>query len=271
MFHDVLLTLIVHLEVLVPNVVAKSVVVLTSNVWDTNVRMVVALLHAEIVLIVPLEPVVPTDSVFLDVTPKPLVPLEQLVMVCSVFQDVLQTATVSMELSAVLDSANWDAEETLTVLRELSVVILSAKSVALPPWIVLFQDKLVLMDSVDSSVVVQTLTVLPTLFATIKFVSLDAEMILTALVLPLEPHVSDQFANLNFLNAEMELTAHHCPLVPLMVSVLLVVMLTATVSLDQSVETRSVCQVAIPLLIVLNPLNVLEDSVPSVVHVMPTV
>jgi hypothetical protein len=270
-FHDVLLTLTVLLEAPVPTVDAKLVVALIFNVWDTNARMEVVLHHAKIVPIVPLVLVVPTDSVFLDVTPKPLAPLEPLVMVLSVSQVVAQTMIVSMEPFVVLDSANWDAEETLTVLRELFAVTPSVKSVVLPPWIVLFQDKLVLMDSVDSLVAVPTQTVLPTLSVVTRSVSQDAEMIPTALVLPLVPHVLDQYVNLNLLSAEMELTAHHYPLVLLMVSVLLVVMLTVIVFLDQFVETKSACQVVIPLLIVLNPLNVLEDSVPSDAHVMLTV
>lgn len=271
MFLDVLLTLTVLLEAPVLIVAAKLVAALIFNVWDTNVRMEVALPHAKIVPIVLLVPVVPMDSVFLDVTNKLLAPLEQLVMVFSVFQDVPQTMTVSMELSAVLDSANWVAEEALTVLRELSVVTLSAKSVVLLPWIVLSQDKHVLMDSVDSLVAVPILIVLPTLSAVINSVFLDVEMILTALVLPLVHHVLDLFANSNFLNAEMALTAHHCPLALQMVSVLLVVILTVTVSPVRFAETKSACQVVIPPLIVLNPLNVLEDSVPSDAHVMLTV
>lgn len=96
-------------------------------------------------------------------------------------------------------------------------------------------------------------------------------MIPTALVLLLVPHVLAQFVNSNLLNAEMELIAHHCLLVLLMVSVLPVVMLTAIVFPDQFVETKSACQVVIPLLIVLNPLNVLEDSVPSDAHVITIV
>lgn len=233
--------------------------------------MEVALPHAEIVLIVLLVPVVPMDSVLLDVINKLLAPLEQLVMVFSAFQDVPPTMTASMELSAVLDSANWVAEEILIVLRELSVVTLSAKSVVLPLWIVLSQDKHVQMDSVDSLVAVPTLTVLPTLSAVTNSVFLDAEMIPTVLALPLVPLVLELFANSNFLNAVMVLIAHHCPLVLQMVSVLLVVTKTEIVSQDQFAETKSVCLVVIPLLIVLNPLNVLEDSVPSDAHVMPTV
>lgn len=96
-------------------------------------------------------------------------------------------------------------------------------------------------------------------------------MILTVLVLPLVLLVLDLSANSNLLNAEMVLIAHHCPLVLLMVSVLLVVTPTAIVSPDQFAETKSVCQVVIPLLIVLNLLNVLEDSVPLDAHVMLTV
>lgn len=159
MFLDVLLILTALLEAPVPIVAAKLDAALTFNVWDTNVRMEVALHHAKIVLIVPLVLVVPMDSVLLDVTNKLLALPQQPVMVFSVFQDVPQIMTASTELSAVLDSANWVAEETLTVLRELSVVTLSAKSVVLPPWIALSQDKHVLMDSVDSLVAVPTLTV----------------------------------------------------------------------------------------------------------------
>jgi hypothetical protein len=270
-FLDVLLILTALLEAPVPIVAAKLDAALTFNVWDTNVRMEVALHHAKIVLIVPLVLVVPMDSVLLDVTNKLLALPQQPVMVFSVFQDVPQIMTASTELSAVLDSANWVAEETLIVLRELSVVTLSAKSVVLPPWIVLSQDKHVLMDSVDSLVAVPTLTVLPTLSAVTNSVFLDAEMILTVLVLPLVLLVLDLSANSNLLNAEMVLIAHHCPLVLLMVSVLLVVTPTAIVSPDLFAETKSVCQVVIPLLIVLNLLNVLEDSVPSDAHVMLTV
>lgn len=271
MFPDVLLMLTVLSEVLVLIEVAKLVVALTFNVWDTSAEMVAALPLAEIVPTVLLELDATTDSVCLDVTNNLLAQLEPHVTEFSVCQVVLTTMTASMVPFAEQDSANWVADPTLIVLEELFAVILFVKLDAHPPLIALFQDKLVLMDFVDSLDAVQMMTVFPTSSVVTASVFLDAEMMTNVPALLQVPHVLELSAKLDFPNAEMVLTVHHCPPARPMAFVSLDVTQIAIACQVQFAETMSAYQDVTQLLTAHNPLNVLEASVLLAVLVMLTV
>jgi hypothetical protein len=184
------------------------VVALIFNVWDSSAKTEVVPHHAKTVLIVLLELVVQTASVYLVAINKPLAQLGPLVTEFSVFLVVPQTMTVSMELFAELDSVNWVVDQRMIVSREPFVRIQFAKLVVLPTLIVHSLDTPVLMVFVDSLVAVAMMIVFKTLSAITSFVSQVAEVILIVL-LSLELNVSDLFAKSSFLNVHEILNAHH--------------------------------------------------------------